>query len=231
MLKHIANLGGCALICAALTGPFIPTGWATPIRHSAGEIQFDVYLDQRRIGTHRVRIEQDFEHTRVTTEAAFEVRFLFLRAYRYQHLNSELWRNGCLTQIQSTTNDNGERLRVHGEAQGSTFAIETAAGPRQLSGCIRSFAYWDLQSLSSERLLNTQTGEYLPTQLSEPKAEFMQHGGQSIEVASYTLTASPSNIQLSYGLDGDWLSLQTQVSGGRTLRYERRSTDHVMTQP
>ena len=46
------------------------------------------------------------------SEARFDVRFLFVSAYRYEHEAVERWQGGCLRELQSRTVTNGERVAV-----------------------------------------------------------------------------------------------------------------------
>ena len=76
------------------------------------EYQFGVFLGEQRIGQHRFRIGRDGEQTRVTSRAELSYRLLFVTVYRYTHEANELWRGGCLTELRSATDDNGQRFTV-----------------------------------------------------------------------------------------------------------------------
>jgi len=90
---------------------------------------------------------------------------LFVNAYRYRHSSEERWRAGCLHGILARTDDNGEALEINGRRQDKVLRLDTPEGNRALEGCVRSFAFWDPHLLAgSQRLLNTQTGEYLDVQ-------------------------------------------------------------------
>ena len=133
------------------------TAWAPT---QANEVlRFQVYLDDKPIGEHSFRIAEGGDTTRVSSRAAFDVDFLFINAYRYRHNSNEVFRDGCLAEIDASTDDNGKRFQVEGSTVGDAFRIERKDGTEQAPGCVKTFAYWDQSFLEQRRLLNPQTGD------------------------------------------------------------------------
>lgn len=181
--------------------------------------QFRVYLDDKEIGYHRVRMIAGEDSRRVSVEARFDVKFLFVTAYSYDHQTEEVWKDACLADIQSRTDDNGEQLFVRRQAQGKDFTVETHGGQKQLQGCVRSFAYWDVELLKASRLLNTQTGEYQGVEIVELGVNPIEIEGRQVEAIQYRLLVDGRNIDLWYTPDMNWLALQSITEGGYRLSY------------
>ncbi|HSN72992.1 MAG TPA: DUF6134 family protein [Steroidobacteraceae bacterium] len=202
------------------------SGGASASTADAERLTFDVYLDEQEIGYHRYELRNDGGATVMQTEADFEVRLLFFTAYEYEHRNSELWRDGCLKNIEAQTNSNGERYEVKGSARDGSFVIETTSGRSGFADCVRTFAYWDRRLLDAERLLNSQTGEYLEIELTPLPPDELELGDRVVAVERYRLTAEGMDIRLAYAADsGEWVALDTEVRGGRTLRYRRNPAE------
>ena len=163
---------------------------------------FQVLLDEREIGRHAYTREQSPAGTRIVSEARFDVRFLFVTAYRYEHRAEELWRNDCLVRLDARTDDNGVRKDV-------------SARP---TGCTRSFSYWDPAILRADRLLNAQTGEMTPVQWSSLGTEVLSVRGRETPATRHRLTAPGMAIDLWYA-GSDWVALESRLEGGRRLRY------------
>jgi len=188
---------------------------------NAQERTFAVYLDGKRIGTHRFEIVPDGDDAlRVTSQAAFDVKVLGIPVFRYRHSAVEHWRAGCLSSIETTTVVNGERSALTGRPSADGFSVEVrdANGERResLPACIASFAYWDRDTLARHRaLLNGQTGAYQTveqTAVVDPR---------STEVV---LQGPDFRIDLGYaGPDGGWRSLATSTHEGRRLEYRLES--------
>jgi hypothetical protein len=182
------------------------------------EWHFTVYLDDNKIGYHHVRVEGPDEQRSVAIDAKFDVKFLFFNAYRYRHDNQEVWSNGCLQRLASRTDDNGELLQVEAEKRGKTFVVDSSNQKSQISGCVKSFAYWDPSFLTSDKLLNAQTGEHLNVNIQQLGTDHVDVKGKSTPALRYRLTARDLNIDLWYSPQREWLALESQTNGGR-LRY------------
>lgn len=182
--------------------------------------QFRVLLDGKEIGFHRFELIEDDGYYRLSSEADFKVRFLFFNAYRYRHVNHELWRGDCLQRIDAETEINGKALAVNGRRDDAGFVVATDEAEQVLQGCVMSFAYWNPGFLDQERLLNTQTGEYLPVAIEPVSEERLEVRGQPVDAIRYALSAGKLDMRLWYTPDREWLALESTAKGGRLLRYE-----------
>ena len=188
---------------------------------ATAEWQFAVKLDDKPIGYHRFSLTDRGREQVLETEASFDVKLLFITAFRYRHENVETWRDGCLTSLSARTDNNGQLLQVEGERRDDRFAVTRGDGREVLGGCVQSFAYWNPSILASGRLLNTQTGEYEKVAVTGATDERFVFGGTGIDARRYTLTTSGGDITLWYAReDGRWLGLEAPAKGGRRIRYE-----------
>lgn len=217
-MKHLMH----PLLALLLLSPLVLTASAD---NPSRALEFDVYLDDSPIGFHRFQIETGERGRRVvTSEAKFDVKFLFFTAFRYRHDNSELWHDGCLVEIDAETNSNGKETTVIGERTDSGFAIRTDNGTDNgsdmLPACVMTFAYWNPDFLAQEKLLNPQTGEYLDVQVLKRAEEAVQVGGRNVTAVPYDIRARGMEITVWYSPDNEWLALESVAKGGRIIRYE-----------
>ncbi len=211
---------------------FAVTTWlallpATPVNATVGdgarELSFDVFLDDRAIGYQRFELTPTGDGTRIETQAEFEVKLLLVTAFAYDHRNTELWRGDCLQAIDSRTDSNGKTYSVSGRARGTGFVVATMEGERTLGDCVASFAYWDKELLlQRQRLLNSQTGQYVPVRIEPLGPDRVRIGQRDVAVERYALRGEGLDITLAYAVGrGDWVALDSRLDGGRTLRYRR----------
>jgi hypothetical protein len=186
-------------------------------------LNFNVFLDDREIGFQRFTVTPTAEGTRIDTEARFEVKFLRITAFAYDHRNTELWRDGCLQAITARTDSNGKQQVVNGRDRGSAFVVATAEGEQRLGDCVASFAYWDRNLLlQRQRLLNSQTGEYTPVRIDRLGQGQVRIPEREVTVQRYAIRGQGIDISLAYTVDGgEWVSLDSKLESGRTLRYRR----------
>lgn len=186
----------------------------------ANSWQFGVYLDDKRIGTHRYTIEPGAlpDTMRVRSEADFGVKVALVPVFRYRHVAQETWRDGCLVQIETATQVNGRRYALRGQQQGHSFAVDATEDEQRrletLPECVASYAYWDLRTLRNHsHLLNAQTGAYQPV-----TQQFLPADAGT--PARLQLNGPDFRIDLSYkGENARWLALFTTLGNGRALEY------------
>lgn len=182
--------------------------------------RFKVFLDDSEIGYHTVRVTPRDDMTLVNIEANFNVNFLFITAYSYQHTNREIWKDGCLHEIHSETNDNGEQMFVLGKKRSDLINLTTTDKKIQLDGCIKSFAYWLPDFLDSQRLLNAQTGEIVEVDITPVGEELISVKGEKVLSDRYRIVAEDFTIELWYSKNNEWLALNSTTSDGASLRYQ-----------
>ncbi len=186
--------------------------------------RFQVYVDDKPVGVHEYRLKQQGEQQLLSSAADFEYKLMFVTLYNYQHRNQEVWQDGCLSRIDSSTDANGKDYALTGEKSSDGFRLTGKQGSSVLPGCVMSFAYWDPQFLQASQLLNSQNGEYLEVVVSEPATDSLRVQGQEIVARRYQLTAKKLELELWYSEQGAWLGLESNYDNGRTLRYELLST-------
>jgi hypothetical protein len=215
-----ACLLGPAAVLVCLPAISAPTAAGSP-----GDIRqwhFQVLLDGKPIGEHDFTVTGRAGEVQVESRAHFRVKALFIPLYGYDHQDHELWRGGCLEQIDAHTDDNGKELAVHGHLAGNAFEVRGPQGEGVLPACVKSFAYWDESFLAAHRLLNAQTGKYEAVTATRLGNGRIRVDGRDIEAEHYSLTGAKMSIDLWYSPRGEWLALETQTEQGRTLRYEMR---------
>ncbi len=186
----------------------------------AKEWAFTVLLDGKEIGYHKFTLNES-QHE-LKSEARYNVKFLFVTAYRYMHDAQETWQGDCLSKLKATTEDGGVRSWVNGAMQDGQFVVETAKSKQTLGNCTMSFAYWNPSILQQTRLLNPQNGDWLETKIKSLGDETIQVRGQSVPSRHYLLEAPKFHIELWYSPGNDWLALKSTTPEGRVITYQLR---------
>jgi hypothetical protein len=181
--------------------------------------RFRVYLDDKEIGYHHFTLTQSGAQERLDTRAEFDITFLRLPLFSYRHSNVEHWNNNCLQRITSHTDQNGTQFRVEGMATDDGFMITSNSGESTLPSCISSFAYWDKAFLEQDRLLNSQTGDYVDVVVEYLGENTLTIAESAVPAQHYRLTAGDLDIEVWYAHDGRWLALQSTTTDGSLLRY------------
>ena len=215
MVKSLRLLMKSGLFTLAFT--------ACGVLHAGEDLRFRVLLDDKEIGQHNFRVVGHAGNQTIDIQAEFDVTFLAIPVYSYDHDNREVWKEGCLETIVSRTDDNGEAFLVDGEATGEVFSVVTRDQRRQLqSECVMTFAYWNREFLTQSNLLNAQTGEYLAVDIDFEGTEPLRLGESSIQAQRYRVRNRAKELDITVwyqASSGKWLSLESKVGRGKLLRY------------
>ncbi|MDC0182596.1 DUF6134 family protein [Nitrosomonadales bacterium] len=180
----------------------------------AKEWNFDAVLNDRIIGQHIFKVE----NFKSLSKANFHIEFLFMDIY-YKHASNESWNNGCLSKIDSKTDDDGDFFEVKGQLEEKQFALKANKNSFRYPACLMTFAYWDPNILNQSKLLNSQDGELLDVSIEFIANELMNIRQEKIMTKHYQLVASKDGdeklkIQLWYDKEMNWVGLSSTTPIG-----------------
>ena len=191
----------------------------------AETLAFDVLLNDRPIGRHTYDLVEGAGSLEVTSSVEMSVRLMFVEVFAYEHQAVERWRGNCLLSLESETRQNGRDEFVEARLTDNGFVINSATAA-SASGvdvtsdeaCVGGYAYWDLDRLRRDRLLNAQKGVLDSVQLRDAGTASLSW--RSGVVRAYELTTNDAVITLYYDDADQWLGLRTRQNG-RWLEYRR----------
>jgi hypothetical protein len=210
---------GALLLALALVAGHMPATHAALDGAEPKRWQFEVLLDDKPIGEHTFELANEGDRHVLESKASFDVKFLFVTAFRYRHQSTEIWNDNCLTSIDATTDSNGKRQTVRGASRNNRFSLERPDASA-LPECVQTFAYWNPDVLESTELLNSQTGAYEAVAISWDGRDAVDVAGTPVEADRYRIGTRKGDITLWYSVaDQTWLALEAPAKGGRTLAY------------
>jgi hypothetical protein len=180
----------------------------------AREWKFDAILNDKVIGQHVFEVDDK----KSVSSADFHIEFMFMDIY-YKHVSEELWTQGCLTKIDSETDDDGEKKQVNGFLDNNKFLIKTIKINQSLPSCIMTFAYWNPKILKEPKLLNSQNAEWLDIETTLVKQELLLVKEQNIMTNQYILKLTKEGrerlvIDLWYDEEMNWVGLKSPTPIG-----------------
>ena len=187
----------------------------------AQEWAFDVYLDKSKIGKHTFT----YANNLLTSRAKFNVKVLFINAYKYDHTSKERWQDDCLEGIEVNTTEDKLTTKVNGKKTSIGFEVSDGKSNQTLPACTMTFAYWNPKILSQNKLLNPQNAEYLDTHFEKQADESIMVKGKPTDTTHYKLTGSLNgknklNIELWYNQKNEWVALKSITPEGYNIIYK-----------
>lgn len=191
---------------------------------SANEWNFDVYLNDSKMGEHKFVLSDASE---LTSTANFKVKILFFNAYQYEHSAVETWQGDCLSTLSAHTVEDKVITNVNAKLSAQTLRVDDGKTKQNLPACSMTFAYWNPKIVEQSKLLNPQNSEYLDTKFSKLGTEQIEVRGKKISATHYQLLGSLAgkpklNIELWYNAANEWVALQSTTPEGYKIRYKLR---------
>lgn len=190
-----------------------------------GTLAFDVYRGDSPFGTHILRFEENGDELRVTTDVDLRVRIGPITAFRYEHDSVEVYRNGELVSLQTSTLKDGDRLSVDIARNGDVYAgqgSDEEGNSRSVSlpSSLPPSSHWDGYAVGLDTVLNTETGTEMPVTITELGQAMIEVGGRTIEARHVRMEGSLT-LDLWYDANGEWVRSQFSVRG-QDITYVRR---------
>jgi hypothetical protein len=152
------RLLGLAASAAAmpLLGPFTSVRTYAAVQ---GDLRFRALWQGSAIGEHRVAFGTDGDRLVVDTHVDIAVRVVLFTVFRLTHDAQEIWQSGRLVSVTSTTDRDGTRLQVSGNAVADGFRIVGEDGPfLAAADLLTTNALWDSRIVHEQRLIDVQYG-------------------------------------------------------------------------
>ena len=178
-------------------------------------INFQVFLNDRKVGSHEFRIVKKNRQIEVDSSLNIEFKAMGFFKVKYAHKANEIWRDGCLQSLVSETQKRGKKINVEAQQSDLGMVVKGSKSTQTLNGCVRTFAYWNPQFLYEDYLLNAENGEYVPVAVTS--SALVNNAGSKVSI-----DGAKVDIQLEYDTSGKWLSLQSELKMGGILRYVRQ---------
>jgi hypothetical protein len=185
-----------------------------PVEPIETNLDFKVFINDREVGSHNFRLFEQGENLQVSSTMHLDFKVLLIKKIKYHHQAEEVWQGGCLVSLKSQTLKQGKTFTVNASSSSEGLLVANAEGSRTIDGCARGFAYWNPRFLEADFLLNAESGEYLPVEISTSLSE--QNN------ITHMLIAGPqADVRLQYDAAGNWLSLESELQIGGLIRYQR----------
>ena len=189
----------------------------------AQDWNFDVYLDKSKIGTHTFNLS---DSRLLTSRAKFNVKVLFIEAYKYDHTSKEQFDGDCLKSLESNTTENKVVSNIKGAKKEATFEVTDGKKVQSLPACTTTFAYWNPKILEQTKLLNPQNAEYLDAKFENLGNDNIMVKGKATDTTHYKLKGALAgknklDIELWYANNNkDWVALKSVTPEGYNIIYK-----------
>ena len=216
-----ASLGFAALTPAAFAQD------PSPSPQAGEEIVFDVYRKgDVEFGSHTVSFSEDGGDLIATTSIRLRAGLGPVTVFRYEHDNTERWRDDQLVAMDARTLKDGDTFEVSVRSTGDGLQVdgvdpEGETVSQTVSAGILPSSHWHGYPASMSEMLNTEHGTVMDTTVEFLGETEIEGDGGMIPVKHYRLSSSLT-VDLYYDENGRWAGCSFDARG-QTVRYVRRA--------
>jgi len=187
----------------------------------AEQINFQVQLNDKDIGFHEFNVQNDT----ISNKAQFDVKLWFIPAYKYRHTATEVYKDNCLIQLESETQDGADFFELSSLADSAFFKIKVNDKDYNHPACSQTFRYWDLQFTEQNLAINPQDGEIFKLSFSKDVDEEVKTKTNTFLANKYILRATNDqdekfHIELWYEQNSKkWIKLKSYLKDDNVITY------------
>lgn len=207
-----------ALGAAAAVMPLVEP---LPFAHATAprDLRFRALWEGSSVGEHRVAFRIDGDRLTVGTHVDIAVKVLFFTVFRLKHDAREIWRSGRLVSVRSTTERDGTRLNVSGDAVENGFRIVGERGPFLAAAhFLTTNSLWDSRIVRESRLIDVQYGGEVGL-IARPLGHERVHTPQgAVRASRYQIITPHYAGSMFYDGDQRWVKALIELKG-ETIEY------------
>ena len=182
------------------------------------KILFDVVRDGEKVGSHGVTFSGDEDDFWVTTRFELEIKLLFIRAYAFKYFSKANWKNGVLSEIRISVDDDGEPFSLKGRQEAGEFIIESSKKKFKTPLPLFPTNHWNANVVNEKVVLNTLTGELNSVEIIAGDVEILRSGHGEIKGQRYSYTGDLDN-EVWYDQKGRWVGMEFKGKDGSIITY------------
>ena len=161
-----------------------------------------------------MRFKPDGNLLIVTTHVEIAVKVLLFTAYRFKHQAQEIWGPGRVLWVQSTTDDNGRRMQVQGEATPEGFRLVGEKGPFLApSELLTSNSFWDSRIVREKRLIDVRHGGDVGLVTRKLGDELVSTPQGPVRASRYQMITPYNAGSVFHDANGRWVKALLEVKG------------------
>lgn len=180
-------------------------------------LTFKAFTGDTELGLHKMNWSVQGDAVIVKIEIDLGARVLFVPVYAYKHRSTETWRNGQLSAIVTSTDDDGDKEFVNGELNGDVFTVKSTLFNGNAPLPMAPTSYWNYANLKKPNWLNTQTGKMLKISARFVGEETIKSRAGEMRARRYDMSGD-AELSLWYDAQNRWVKSRFAVDG-TTITY------------
>ena len=183
-----------------------------------GVLAFDIVRNGEAIGTHTYHFDRSGDRTEVRIKTDINFRLFFIPVYRFEHESTEVWQDGKLASLESSTNENGTPVKLQVHRDEDSLMVYGEDGNLHVDREIIPASLWNRLVLNRSQTLTTISGNVKKFEVEYVGETELEVRGKKITTQHFRL-AGEFERELWYDKDDVLVGVRFEASDGSTVAY------------
>ncbi|MEJ1994880.1 MAG: DUF6134 family protein [Limibacillus sp.] len=187
---------------------------------SSQELNFTILRDGDEVGSHVIRFDGQADNLEVdiATDVAVKLPLVGITVYHFKHRGHELWTDGALQELDSTTDDDGTEHALSVERRSNDLIVKSDVTDATYEGSIVPASLWNDALLQRASLLNTLDGSEMAVTVSDLGMDKIQRHGRTVEAHHYKIDGE-LNREVWYDPEGVLVQVRFAAKDDSEIQY------------
>ena len=182
------------------------------VQHYEGlkRIEFDIYRNNKHIGTHIFSFNELDGQLAVKSEINFEIKKLGIVLYTYHVEGTEIYKDGKLVKFNSTTNQNGKKKYVNMVLEDEEYNIDGSSYQGKAPVTYLLGTWWNHSIIEAPAQISAVSGRIIDQKVTFLGKENIKLNGKTFNTLHFNFTSTDKKLSKGKKLDTDvWYDEKT----------------------
>ena len=173
-------------------------------------IEFDIYRNNKHIGTHIFSFKKSEGQLAVESEINFEIKKLGIVFYSYHVKGTEIYNAGKLIKFNSKTNQNGKHKYVNLKLEDGEYTIDGSSYKGKVPEEYLLGTWWNHSIVNAKAQISAVSGRIIKQKVTFLGKETIKFGDKSYNTLHYNFSSTDKKLNKDKKLNTDvWYDEKT----------------------
>lgn len=177
---------------------------------SLNRIEFDIYRNNRNIGTHIFSFDKSNDKLAVESEIKFEIKKFGVVLYKYNVKGTEIYKDGKLIEFNSKTNQNGKSKYVNLKLIGKDFIVDGSSYKGKTKNEFLIGTWWNHSIVEAKAQISAVSGRIIHQKVTFIGKETITINGKNYKTLHFNFSSTDGSLSKDKKLNTDiWYEEET----------------------
>ena len=157
-------------------------------------IEFDIYRNNKHIGTHIFSFKKSEGQLAVESEINFEIKKLGIVFYRYHVKGTEIYNGGKLIKFNSKTNQNGKKKYVNMKLENEEYTIDGSSYKGKSPVDYLLGTWWNHSIVKATAQISAISGRIIKQKVTFLGKETIELGNKSYDTLLFNFSSTDKKL-------------------------------------